>query len=167
MWQRVCSRFETSWTSWTSWWGKFLTPTTPLRTKNRHCSRKQTSFCMIYWKGLPSMETPILLRCNLPFKFIFDFFFFNFLWSSFVVESQPSMPQGKGALVLRTNVQFSVKTRSALNYRAVLANFFVFLLVSLTMLFKKKKLATRQILFAKMIQSEQQEQLPRCFLAKL
>lgn len=31
--------------------------------------------------------------------------------SSFVVESQPSMPQGKGPLVLRTNVQFSVKTR--------------------------------------------------------
>lgn len=33
------------------------------------------------------------------------------LKSSFVVESQPSMPQGKGPLVLRTNVQFSVKTR--------------------------------------------------------
>ncbi|KAM4588092.1 signal transducer and activator of transcription 2 [Odontesthes bonariensis] len=31
--------------------------------------------------------------------------------SSFVVESQPSMPQGKGPLVLRTSVQFSVKTR--------------------------------------------------------
>ncbi|XP_034544224.1 signal transducer and activator of transcription 2 isoform X2 [Notolabrus celidotus] len=31
--------------------------------------------------------------------------------SSFVVETQPSMPQGKGPLVLRTNVQFSVKTR--------------------------------------------------------
>lgn len=35
----------------------------------------------------------------------------NLLRSSFVVESQPSMPQGKGPLVLRTNVQFSVKTR--------------------------------------------------------
>ncbi|XP_041638688.1 signal transducer and activator of transcription 2 [Cheilinus undulatus] len=35
----------------------------------------------------------------------------NFLKSSFVVETQPSMPQGKGPLVLRTNVQFSVKTR--------------------------------------------------------
>ncbi|TWW62192.1 signal transducer and activator of transcription 2 isoform X1 [Takifugu flavidus] len=35
----------------------------------------------------------------------------DLLKSSFVVESQPSMPQGKGALVLRTNVQFSVKTR--------------------------------------------------------
>ncbi|TKS71629.1 Signal transducer and activator of transcription 3 [Collichthys lucidus] len=33
------------------------------------------------------------------------------LKSSFVVETQPSMPQGKGPLVLRTNVQFSVKTR--------------------------------------------------------
>ncbi|XP_053171185.1 signal transducer and activator of transcription 2 [Scomber japonicus] len=31
--------------------------------------------------------------------------------SAFVVETQPSMPQGKGPLVLRTNVQFSVKTR--------------------------------------------------------
>uniref|UniRef100_H3DAR7 Signal transducer and activator of transcription n=1 Tax=Tetraodon nigroviridis TaxID=99883 RepID=H3DAR7_TETNG len=31
--------------------------------------------------------------------------------SSFVVETQPTMPQGKGPLVLRTNVQFSVKTR--------------------------------------------------------
>ncbi|KAM8867373.1 signal transducer and activator of transcription 2 isoform 2-T2 [Synchiropus picturatus] len=31
--------------------------------------------------------------------------------SSFVVETQPSMPQGKGPLVLRTNVQFSVKAR--------------------------------------------------------
>uniref|UniRef100_A0A8C1SRV9 Signal transducer and activator of transcription n=1 Tax=Cyprinus carpio TaxID=7962 RepID=A0A8C1SRV9_CYPCA len=29
--------------------------------------------------------------------------------SSFVVENQPSMPQGRGLLVLRTNVQFSVK----------------------------------------------------------
>ncbi|KAI3370150.1 hypothetical protein L3Q82_024948 [Scortum barcoo] len=35
----------------------------------------------------------------------------NLLKSSFVVETQPSMPQGKGSLVLRTNVQFSVKTR--------------------------------------------------------
>uniref|UniRef100_A0A668AV00 Signal transducer and activator of transcription n=1 Tax=Myripristis murdjan TaxID=586833 RepID=A0A668AV00_9TELE len=33
------------------------------------------------------------------------------LKSAFVVETQPSMPQGKGPLVLRTNVQFSVKTR--------------------------------------------------------
>ncbi|XP_074521907.1 signal transducer and activator of transcription 2 [Halichoeres trimaculatus] len=31
--------------------------------------------------------------------------------NSFVVETQPSMPQGKGPLVLRTNVQFSVRTR--------------------------------------------------------
>uniref|UniRef100_A0A7N6AV73 Signal transducer and activator of transcription n=1 Tax=Anabas testudineus TaxID=64144 RepID=A0A7N6AV73_ANATE len=36
----------------------------------------------------------------------------DLLKSSFVVETQPSMPQGKGSLVLRTNVQFSVKTRS-------------------------------------------------------
>ncbi|XP_076124435.1 signal transducer and activator of transcription 2 isoform X1 [Alosa pseudoharengus] len=33
------------------------------------------------------------------------------LKSAFVVETQPSIPQGKGPLVLRTNVQFSVKTR--------------------------------------------------------
>ncbi|XP_061746384.1 signal transducer and activator of transcription 2 isoform X2 [Nerophis ophidion] len=33
------------------------------------------------------------------------------LTSSLVVEVQPSMPQGKGPLVLRTGVQFSVKTR--------------------------------------------------------
>lgn len=35
----------------------------------------------------------------------------DLLKNSFVVENQPSMPQGKGPLVLRTNVQFSVKTR--------------------------------------------------------
>ncbi|XP_037346122.2 signal transducer and activator of transcription 2 [Pungitius pungitius] len=35
----------------------------------------------------------------------------HLLRSSFVVETQPSMPQGKGPLVLRTNVQFAVKTR--------------------------------------------------------
>ncbi|KAM4613335.1 signal transducer and activator of transcription 2 [Polymixia lowei] len=35
----------------------------------------------------------------------------DLLKSAFVVETQPSMPQGKGPLVLRTNVQFSVKTR--------------------------------------------------------
>uniref|UniRef100_A0A8B9L8R3 Signal transducer and activator of transcription n=1 Tax=Astyanax mexicanus TaxID=7994 RepID=A0A8B9L8R3_ASTMX len=31
--------------------------------------------------------------------------------SAFIVETQPSMPQGRGPLVLRTNVQFSVKAR--------------------------------------------------------
>ncbi|XP_064822344.1 signal transducer and activator of transcription 2 isoform X3 [Oncorhynchus masou masou] len=35
----------------------------------------------------------------------------SLLKSAFVVETQPSMPQGKSPLVLRTNVQFSVKTR--------------------------------------------------------
>uniref|UniRef100_A0AAQ4RVA0 Signal transducer and activator of transcription n=1 Tax=Gasterosteus aculeatus aculeatus TaxID=481459 RepID=A0AAQ4RVA0_GASAC len=35
----------------------------------------------------------------------------DLLQSSFVVETQPCMPQGKGPLVLRTNVQFAVKTR--------------------------------------------------------
>uniref|UniRef100_A0A8C7CIS9 Signal transducer and activator of transcription n=1 Tax=Oncorhynchus kisutch TaxID=8019 RepID=A0A8C7CIS9_ONCKI len=35
----------------------------------------------------------------------------SLLKSAFVVETQPSMPQGKGPLVLRTNLQFSVKTR--------------------------------------------------------
>lgn len=38
-----------------------------------------------------------------------------FVFSSFVVENQPSMPQGRGLLVLRTNVQFSVKVRSGSN----------------------------------------------------
>ncbi|KAM9362298.1 signal transducer and activator of transcription 2 isoform 2-T2 [Symphorus nematophorus] len=40
-----------------------------------------------------------------------DTLLLDLLKSSFVVETQPSMPQGKGPLVLRTNVQFSVKTR--------------------------------------------------------
>ncbi|XDV35626.1 hypothetical protein PO909_005534 [Leuciscus waleckii] len=35
----------------------------------------------------------------------------NLIKSSFVVETQPSMPQGRGPLVLRTSVQFSVKVR--------------------------------------------------------
>uniref|UniRef100_A0A3Q3XN66 Signal transducer and activator of transcription n=1 Tax=Mola mola TaxID=94237 RepID=A0A3Q3XN66_MOLML len=40
----------------------------------------------------------------------------DLLESSFVVESQPTMPQGKGPLVLRTNVQFSVKTRLLIKF---------------------------------------------------
>lgn len=40
----------------------------------------------------------------------------DLLKSSFVVETQPSMPQGKGPLVLRTNVQFSVKTRMLVKF---------------------------------------------------
>lgn len=35
----------------------------------------------------------------------------HLLKNAFVVESQPTMPQGRGPLVLRTNVQFSVKAR--------------------------------------------------------
>ncbi|KAK6466924.1 signal transducer and activator of mRNAion 1-alpha/beta-like isoform X1 [Huso huso] len=35
----------------------------------------------------------------------------DLLQSAFVVESQPTIPLGKGPLALRTNVQFSVKTR--------------------------------------------------------
>ncbi|XP_068598493.1 signal transducer and activator of transcription 2 isoform X2 [Brachionichthys hirsutus] len=35
----------------------------------------------------------------------------DLLKSAFVVETQPSMPQGKGPQVLKTSVQFSVKTR--------------------------------------------------------
>ncbi|XP_059426817.1 signal transducer and activator of transcription 2 isoform X2 [Carassius carassius] len=35
----------------------------------------------------------------------------NLIKSSFVIETQPSMPQGRGPLVLRTNIQFSVKVR--------------------------------------------------------
>ncbi|XP_051933000.1 signal transducer and activator of transcription 2 isoform X2 [Hippocampus zosterae] len=40
----------------------------------------------------------------------------DLLKSSFVVETQPSMPQGKGPLVLRTGVQFSVKTRLLIKF---------------------------------------------------
>ncbi|KAL2091036.1 hypothetical protein ACEWY4_013299 [Coilia grayii] len=40
-----------------------------------------------------------------------DIILTTLLKSAFVVETQPSIPQGKGPLVLRTNVQFSVKTR--------------------------------------------------------
>lgn len=40
--------------------------------------------------------------------------------SSFVVETQPSMPQGRGPLVLRTSVQFSVKVRSGSDISATL-----------------------------------------------
>jgi len=48
---------------------------------------------------------------------------FNICWcvvSSFVVETQPSMPQGRGPLVLRTGVQFSVKVRSGSDIAATL-----------------------------------------------
>lgn len=47
--------------------------------------------------------------------------------SSFVVETQPSMPQGKGPLVLRTNVQFSVKTRSVLHHVKCFLIFLIFM----------------------------------------
>lgn len=120
--------------------GKVSYANDPIKIKKPALQQKTDKLLHDLLKRSPvygNTADPPPLLCNLPFKFIFDFFF-SFLWSSFVVESQPSMPQGKGALVLRTNVQFSVKTRSALNYRAVLANVFVFLLVSLTMLFKKK-----------------------------
>ncbi|XP_076870776.1 signal transducer and activator of transcription 2 isoform X2 [Brachyhypopomus gauderio] len=40
-----------------------------------------------------------------------DMLLIRLLKNAFVVETQPSMPQGRGSLVLRTNVQFSVKTR--------------------------------------------------------
>uniref|UniRef100_A0A4W4EZC3 Signal transducer and activator of transcription n=1 Tax=Electrophorus electricus TaxID=8005 RepID=A0A4W4EZC3_ELEEL len=40
-----------------------------------------------------------------------DLILTSLLKSAFIVETQPSMPQGRGPLVLRTNVQFSVKTR--------------------------------------------------------
>ncbi|XP_019736407.1 signal transducer and activator of transcription 2 isoform X2 [Hippocampus comes] len=43
-------------------------------------------------------------------------FLTDLLKSSFVVETQPSMPQGKGPLVLRTGVQFSVKTRLLIKF---------------------------------------------------
>ncbi|KAJ8358721.1 hypothetical protein SKAU_G00152460 [Synaphobranchus kaupii] len=40
-----------------------------------------------------------------------EHFLTSLLRSAFVVETQPAMPQGKGPMVLRTNVQFSVRTR--------------------------------------------------------
>uniref|UniRef100_A0A8C2L1H5 Signal transducer and activator of transcription n=1 Tax=Cyprinus carpio TaxID=7962 RepID=A0A8C2L1H5_CYPCA len=50
-----------------------------------------------------------------PLKSRVDTLLTNLIKSSFVVETQPSMPQGRGSLVLRTNVQFSVKVRSGSN----------------------------------------------------
>uniref|UniRef100_A0A671M5Y1 Signal transducer and activator of transcription 1-alpha/beta-like n=1 Tax=Sinocyclocheilus anshuiensis TaxID=1608454 RepID=A0A671M5Y1_9TELE len=46
-----------------------------------------------------------------PLKIRVDTLLTHLIKSSFVVETQPSMPQGRGLLVLRTNVQFSVKVR--------------------------------------------------------
>ncbi|KAK7155493.1 hypothetical protein R3I93_010203 [Phoxinus phoxinus] len=46
-----------------------------------------------------------------PLKSRVDTILTNLIKSSFVVETQPSMPQGRGPLVLRTGVQFSVKVR--------------------------------------------------------
>uniref|UniRef100_A0A672K7B0 Signal transducer and activator of transcription n=1 Tax=Sinocyclocheilus grahami TaxID=75366 RepID=A0A672K7B0_SINGR len=53
---------------------------------------------------------PILVR-KPPLKSRVDTLLTHLIKSSFVVETQPSMPQGRGPLVLRTNVQFSVKVR--------------------------------------------------------
>uniref|UniRef100_A0A671M276 Signal transducer and activator of transcription n=1 Tax=Sinocyclocheilus anshuiensis TaxID=1608454 RepID=A0A671M276_9TELE len=50
-----------------------------------------------------------------PLKIRVDTLLTHLIKSSFVVETQPSMPQGRGLLVLRTNVQFSVKVRSGSN----------------------------------------------------
>lgn len=61
-----------------------------------------------------TLDPPLLLGDGLLNDLLF---FILFPLSSFVVETQPSMPQGKGPLVLRTNVQFSVKTRSVRNCR--------------------------------------------------
>lgn len=61
-----------------------------------------------------TLDPPLLLGDGLLNDLLF---FILFPLSSLVVETQPSMPQGKGPLVLRTNVQFSVKTRSVWNYR--------------------------------------------------
>uniref|UniRef100_A0A673MJS7 Signal transducer and activator of transcription n=1 Tax=Sinocyclocheilus rhinocerous TaxID=307959 RepID=A0A673MJS7_9TELE len=57
---------------------------------------------------------PILVR-KPPLKSRVDTLLTHLIKSSFVVETQPSMPQGRGPLVLRTNVQFSVKVRSDSN----------------------------------------------------
>uniref|UniRef100_A0A672Q3P9 Signal transducer and activator of transcription n=1 Tax=Sinocyclocheilus grahami TaxID=75366 RepID=A0A672Q3P9_SINGR len=46
-----------------------------------------------------------------PLNIRVDTLLTHLIKSSFVVETQPSMPQGRGLLVLRTNVQFSVKVR--------------------------------------------------------
>lgn len=76
---------------------------TQWRHRNQRC-RKELILCwVIYSEGLllKTKYYPIPTWSNSIVSFL----------SSFVVESQPSMPQGKGPLVLRTNVQFSVKTR--------------------------------------------------------
>uniref|UniRef100_A0A8C1LE98 Signal transducer and activator of transcription 2 n=1 Tax=Cyprinus carpio TaxID=7962 RepID=A0A8C1LE98_CYPCA len=64
-----------------------------------------------------------------PLKSRVDTLLTNLIKSSFVVETQPSMPQGRGSLVLRTNVQFSVKVRSELY---VYKSGFVFVQLSLS-----------------------------------
>ncbi|XP_062854029.1 signal transducer and activator of transcription 2 [Trichomycterus rosablanca] len=55
-------------------------------------------------------EDPIKVQKH-PLQERVDMLIKTLLTSAFVVETQPSMPQGRGPLVLRTNVQFSVKTR--------------------------------------------------------
>uniref|UniRef100_A0AAY4A7A4 Signal transducer and activator of transcription n=1 Tax=Denticeps clupeoides TaxID=299321 RepID=A0AAY4A7A4_9TELE len=61
--------------------------------------------------GKVTYEKDPVLAHNLYLKQRTDNLLTRLLKSAFVVESQPTMPQGKGPLVLRTGIQFSVKTR--------------------------------------------------------
>ncbi|XP_073726429.1 signal transducer and activator of transcription 2 [Misgurnus anguillicaudatus] len=62
-------------------------------------------------QGKLSYENDPILEQKTPLKEQTEAVLTNLLKSAFVVESQPTMPQGRGPLVLRTNVQFSVKAR--------------------------------------------------------
>lgn len=143
--------------------GKVSYTNDPIKTKKPALQQRTDKLLHDLLKRSPvhghTIHPPLLLcDCRLTYPS----FFFPFPLSSFVVESQPSMPQGKGALVLRTNVQFSVKTRLVWNYRAVAANLFLCfsnLLVSL--ISSLKTLYTRQIIFCKEVQGESQNPIPQ------
>lgn len=143
--------------------GKVSYPNDPIKIKKPALQQRMDKLLHDLLKRSPvhgHTNHPPLLLCNCCLTY--PPFYFLFPLSSFVVESQPSMPQGKGALVLRTNVQFSVKTRLVWNYRAVAANLFLCfsnLLVSLIL--SSKKLYARQIIFCKQLQSELQNPTPQ------
>lgn len=112
VWQCVCSRCGSFLASWRSSSEKCPMTTTRWRPKNPYCRIEQTLFWKPYWRGLSFRTHFLNFLALLWFSWEVSWHYcFTVSWSSFVVETQPSMPQGKGPLVLRTNVQFSVKTR--------------------------------------------------------
>lgn len=62
-------------------------------------------------EGKMTYKNDPILDQKRPLKETTENLLIRLLKSAFVVESQPTMPQGRGPLVLRTNVQFSVKAR--------------------------------------------------------